>query len=166
MLTMSSGRAFGFGNPTSCISSNEKATLCTICSASLGCKLKSYNGTKKPPSRPINKHKNTPSLKSVLKLFTSKFNLFKCLLTNVINDFLTTANLSGAQSKSVSNASRSQRIPTSSYCDVICSWNFLEVDKWNQFKRLQILRPNPDLLCTQDCTILLRDDNRHVYVLG
>lgn len=29
MLTMSSGRAFGFGKPTSCISSNEKATLWT-----------------------------------------------------------------------------------------------------------------------------------------
>lgn len=138
MLTISSGRALGFGNPTSCINSNENATLCTICSASLGCKLKSYNGTKKPPSNPIRRHKNTPSLKSVLKLFTSKFSLFRCLLTNVINDFFTTANLSGAQSKSVSNASRSQRMPTSSYCEVICSWNFLKTENVIKIRQISM----------------------------
>lgn len=33
-----SGRAFGFGSPTSSINSNANATLCTLCSNSCGVK--------------------------------------------------------------------------------------------------------------------------------
>uniref|UniRef100_A0A1A9X0A9 Uncharacterized protein n=1 Tax=Glossina brevipalpis TaxID=37001 RepID=A0A1A9X0A9_9MUSC len=77
------------------------------------------------PSRKCGSRHSTQNYKAIakfnvlLKLFVVAVSHHKCLLTKVIRDFLTTVNLSGAQSKSVSKASFSQRIPTSSYSEYL-----------------------------------------------
>lgn len=86
-LILPSGRAFGFASPTSCIKSKAKLTLWTFWSKSWGVRWKLYRGTKNPSSRPMSRVRYTPSWNWVSKSETSRFTLFRCLLTNVTSDW-------------------------------------------------------------------------------